>query len=82
MGSDGIDVSALNDWASDPDAAHVAVTPDAADLEDLFRDLAANISKPGATNILIDEVVNPDFVITSIALPTKGSATMIDPHTL
>lgn len=82
MGSDGIDVSALNDWASDPDAAHVAVTPDAADLEDLFRDLSANISKPGATNILIDEVVNPDFVITSIALPTKGSATMIDPHTL
>lgn len=26
-GSDGIDVSVLNDWATDPDASHVAVTP-------------------------------------------------------
>ena len=39
----------------------MAVTPDAADLEDLFRDLAANISKTGATDIVIDEVVNADF---------------------
>ena len=61
IGSDGIDVSVLNDWATDPDASHVAVTPDAADLEDLFRDLAANISKTGATDIVIDEVVSADF---------------------
>lgn len=47
IGSDGVDVSALNDWATEPDAAHVAVTPDAADLEQLFADLAANISKTG-----------------------------------
>ena len=73
IGSDGIDVSVLNDWATDPDASHVAVTPDAADLEDLFADLAANISKPGATNIVINETVNPDFVITSITQPTKGT---------
>ena len=39
----------------------MAVTPDAADLEDLFRDLAANLSKTGATDIVIDEVVNADF---------------------
>ena len=74
VGSDGVDVSALNEWATDPDAAHVAVTPDAADLEQLFADLAANISNPGATDIVIDEVVNPDFVITSVLMPTKGSA--------
>lgn len=61
IGSDGIDVSVLNDWATDPDASHVAVTPDAADPEDLFRDLAANISKTGATDIVIDEVVSADF---------------------
>lgn len=61
IGSDGIDVSVLNDWATDPDASHVAVTPDAADLEDLFRDLAANLSKTGATDIVIDEVVSADF---------------------
>ena len=74
IGSDGIDVSVLNDWATDPDASHVAVTPDDAELEDLFEDLAANISKPGATNIVIDELVNPDFRITSLVPPTKGSA--------
>lgn len=39
----------------------MAVTPDAADPEDLFRDLAANISKTGATDIVIDEVVSADF---------------------
>ena len=82
IGSDGLDITALNDWATDPDASHVAVTPNAADLEELFAELAANISKPGATKIVIDEVVNPDFVITSISSPTKGSATMLDAHSL
>ncbi len=74
IGSDGIDVNVLNDWATDPDASHVAVTPDDSDLEELFKDLAANISKPGATNIVIDEVVRPDFVITQINPPDKGTA--------
>ena len=82
IGSDGLDINALNDWATDPDASHVAVTPDAADLEELFAELAANISKPGATDIVMDEVVNPDFVITSISSPTKGSTTMLDAHSL
>ncbi|MGI5963873.1 MAG: vWA domain-containing protein [Lawsonibacter sp.] len=82
IGSDGLDVSALDDWATDPDASHVAVTPNAADLENLFAELAANISKPGATDITINEVVNPDFVITSILSPTLGSATMLDAHSL
>ena len=82
IGSDGLDVNALNNWATDPDASHVAVTPDTADLEALFAELAANISKPGATDIVIDEVVNADFMITSISTPVKGSATMLDAHTL
>lgn len=82
IGSDGLDITALNDWATDPDASHVAVTPDAAALEALFAELAANISKPGATDIIINEVVNPDFVITGILTPTKGSATMLDAHSL
>lgn len=77
IGSDGIDPEVLNDWATDPDASHVAVTPDDAQLEDLFEDLAANISKPGATGIVIDEVLNPDFVISGILMPTKGTASMI-----
>ena len=82
IGSDGVDVSALNDWATDPDTSHVAVTPDASDLEELFEDLAANISKPGATNINIDEVLNSDFQITNIGTPTKGDATLVDARSL
>lgn len=54
----------------------MAVTPDAADPEDLFRDLAANLSKTGATDIVIDEVVSDDFQITSMSPPTKGTAEM------
>ncbi len=82
VGDDGIDPNVLNDWATDPDSSHVAITPDDADLENLFEDLAANISNPGATNIVIDEVVNSDFVITGILMPTKGVASMIDSTTL
>lgn len=82
IGSDGIDVDVLNDWATDPDASHVAVTPDDADLEELFADLAANISKTGATDIVIDEVVSPDFVITSVFPPTKGTAMMVNSNTI
>ena len=82
VGSDGIDVNELNDWATDPDASHVAVTPDDAQLEDLFADLAANISRPGATNIAITETVTSDFIITGVQMPTKGSAAMLNSTTL
>lgn len=82
IGSDGIDPAVLNEWATDPDSSHVAVTPDDADLEDLFEDLAANISKPGATNIVVDEVVNSDFEIISMLMPTKGTAAIINPTSL
>lgn len=82
IGSDGLDVSALNEWATDPDASHVAVTPDAADLEAIFAELAANISKTGATDIVINEALNPDFTITSLDDPTRGSASTLDSHTI
>lgn len=77
-----MDANVLNEWATDPDASHVAVTPDAADLENLFADLAVNISKPGATKIVIDEEVNSDFAIVSVSQPDKGSAMIVDAHRL
>lgn len=82
VGSNGVDVNTLNEWATDPDASHVTVTPDAADLENLFADLAVNISKPGATQIVIDEEVNHDFSIVSVSPPDKGSAMALDAHRL
>ena len=82
IGSDGLDVSALNDWATDPDASHVAVTPDAADLEELFAELAANISKPGATNVLIKEKLTDDFELVDIDPPDYGMAIITGPRSL
>lgn len=77
LGANGIDVDAINDWATDPDSSHVVITPDEEDLEKLFADLAADISKPGATKIVIDEKLNDDFEIVDISAPTKGTATKI-----
>ena len=82
VGTDGVDVNTLNEWATDPDATHVAVTPDAADLEALFAQLAANISNPGATDLVIDEIVTSDFEITSVTPPAKGTASMLDAQSL
>ena len=77
IGNTGIDVNALNDWATDPDVTHVAIAPDSSDLEQIFADLAANISVPGATNIVIDEVLNPDFVITGSPVASVGTISLL-----
>lgn len=81
-GNGGIDEQALRDWASDPDSAYVAITPDDAELENLFEDLAKNISKPGATNVVITDTVSPCFRITSLSSPTKGTANILNSNTV
>ena len=81
-GSDGTDVRALKDWASDPSSSYVLMTPNHAELEELFGDLAQNISRPGATNIVLTDRVASCFRITSVAMPTKGAASLRDPHTV
>ncbi len=81
-GNGGIDEDALREWASDPDSAYVAITPDDAELEDLFEDIARNITKPGATNIEITDKISPCFHITSVSVPTKGTASLIDTNTV
>lgn len=81
-GSGGIDEKALLDWASDPDSSHVTITPDDAELEKLFKDLARNIAKPGATDIVITDKVAPCFRIIALSSPTKGSASMVNANTV
>lgn len=81
-GNGGIDEQALRDWASDPDSAYVAIAPSDDELEDLFADLAKNITKPGATDIVIDEKVTGCFRILSLTAPTKGTAMLKDERTL
>lgn len=82
LGNDGIDENALKEWASDPDSAYVVITPDDEKLEEIFADLAENISKPGATGIVIEDKVSSCFKITSLSTPSKGTASLINPTTL
>lgn len=78
VGDDGIDEAALNDWATDPDASHVAIAPTAADLEQIFADLARNISKPGATNIVIDEILSSEFSLVQVDPPDRGNVSILN----
>lgn len=82
LGNGSFDEQALRDWASDPDSAYVAIAPNDAELENLFEDLAKNIAKPGATNIVITDTVSPCFRITSLSSPTKGTASMLNANTV
>lgn len=81
-GREGIDEQALLDWASDPASAHVAITPNDAELEKLFRELAGNITKPGAKSIVITDKVADCFRITTLSSPTKGEAKMLNSNTV
>lgn len=77
-GNGGIDTQALIDWASNPASAYVVITPSDEELETIFSDLAQNISKPGAKNIIIRDVVSSFFKIISFDSPTKGSASLLN----
>lgn len=76
-GNGGIDEAALREWASQPSSAYVAITPDDAELVELFENLARNITNPGATDIVIDDFVDDCFRITALSSPSKGSASML-----
>lgn len=77
-GNNGIDEDALNEWASNPDSAFVVITPDDEELENIFEDLANNISKPGATDISIVETIKDCFEITNVLVPDIGNAVLIN----
>lgn len=81
-GNGGIDEQALKDWASDPDYAYVSITPNDEELEQIFADLAKNITKPGATHIVLTDYILPCFKVISVSSPTKGTATLIDNTTV
>lgn len=81
-GSGGVNVTALEDWASKPAASYVVVTPNDAELEEIFADLARNISNPGATQITITDRVSPCFRIKNVSMLTKGSAGLLNDNTV
>lgn len=81
-GNGGIDEQALNDWASAPSSAYVVITPSDEELENIFSDLAKNISKPGAKDIVITDVISSCFKIISLSTPTKGTASLLSETSL
>lgn len=81
-GNGGIDEQALNSWASSPASAYVVITPNDEELEDIFSDLARNISKPGAKDIVIKDVISSCFKITSLSIPTKETASLLSETSL
>lgn len=81
-GNGGIDEQALNDWASTPSSAYVVITPSDEELENIFSDLAKNISKPGAKDIVIKDVISSCFKIISLSTPTKGTASLLNETSL
>lgn len=81
-GNGGIDEQALKDWATDPDSTHVVITPDDEELEELFEEIAQNISKPGATDIVINDKIASCFRIVSVSNPTKGTASLSGTNTV
>lgn len=72
-GNGGIDIDSLTAWASTPKADFLRITPDAAELVELFEELAQTISGPGATDIVIMEELTDDFTIVTIGTPTHGT---------
>lgn len=81
-GSGGVDVSALEDWASKPASSYVIITPDDEELEELFEDLARNITNPGASSIIVTDTVSSCFRITSVSMPSKGTASLMGSNTV
>ncbi len=81
-GASGISLQPLRDWSSDPDSAYVTVFTDDQNLDDLFENLIANVTNPGAENVVITDTVSPCFRITSLSSPSKGTATIINSNTI
>lgn len=76
----GTDVPAASLWVSSPATSFLSIAPTTAELEEIFSELAANISNPGATEILMQGLVADDFILTELLPPDKGTAQQLDAH--
>lgn len=76
----GTDVPAASLWVSSPATSFLSIAPTTAELEEIFSELAANISNPGATEILMQGLVADDFILTELLPPDKDTAQQLDAH--
>lgn len=76
------DPTPLQLWATDPDSEHVAYTDDPAQLDRVFREIAAEIVEAGARDAIIREQLSPDFKILAVDPPAYGTVQVVDSQTL
>lgn len=76
------DPTPLNLWSSDPDSIYVALAADASQLDAAFAAIAAEVVKAGAQDVVIREILNPDFKIINVNVPTNGTVNVLNSHTL
>ena len=76
------DPAPLNLWATDPDSTHVAYTEDEAQLDRVFRQIAAEVILAGARDAVIQEQLTKDFKIVKAHTPDVGTVDITGPQTL
>ena len=73
-GSDGMNLTLLQTWASSPSSKYVLVAPTESEIRDAFEDIAEDILVAGAENIYINEMPLQEFEIISVGQPNLGTA--------
>ena len=76
------DPTPLEVWASGPTATHVASTDQISQLALAFAEIAAEVVEAGALDMVLRETLNPDFKITAVGQPSRGTADVQTPQTL
>ena len=72
--NNSVNKDVLRKWCSDPDKNYFYLAINEKYIVKKLEEIAVDISKPGAKNVIIDEKVNSDFSITEVIAPEKGSA--------
>ena len=67
-------------WATDPASTHVVFTDDAADLDRLFHQVAAEIIESGVLDGVLKEQLSPDFKLVKVLTPSVGTVSVTDSH--
>ncbi|MCH5348072.1 MAG: VWA domain-containing protein [Oscillospiraceae bacterium] len=79
---EGINETAIANWASKPSSAFVNIEQDGSGFADFFDSITGNLQNVGATNITITDTVSPCFRITGTSMPTQGQARLLDNNTV
>ena len=71
-------LAAMEQWASSPSSAYMAVTPNFNEIQTLFKNMFRDISKDGATNLVVTDTIGDCFSVVSVDETSKGSAEILN----